>query len=334
MTSTDSFKTSATASSLTDVDALPSWNDGGARRAIIDFVARVTTQGSSDYVPRPERIAVFDNDGTLWAEQPYYFQAAFVLDRVKELALRHPEWKNSAPFKAILSGDEKVAAAIADKKSLLEVVAATHTGMNTEEFSALVSQWFATARHPRFDRRYTELHYQPMHELLIYLRAHGFKTFIVSGGGVEFIRVFAEAIYGISPEQVIGSSIVTKFSMSDGKAQLVKQPQVEFIDDGAAKPCGIHRFIGRRPILAFGNSDGDHAMLQWVASGTGARFVGLVHHTDGEREYAYDRLSRCGRLDRALDEALLRNWTIVDMKHDWQRIFPSAVTATERRRDS
>jgi phosphoglycolate phosphatase-like HAD superfamily hydrolase len=305
-----------------NTDPLPSWHDRAARKAILEFVARVTIGNSKDYVQRADRIAVFDNDGTLWAEQPYYFQGAFVIDRLKEIALRHPEWKNSPPFSAILSGGARAAAAMTDEKSLLEIIAATHAGLSTEEFAAVVANWLKSAHHPRFDRLYTELHYQPMHELLAYLRAHGFKTFIVSGGGVEFIRVFAESVYGIPPEQVVGSSVVTQFVANSGHPQLIKQPQVEFIDDGAGKPSGINRFIGRRPIIAFGNSDGDQAMLQWTAAGLGPRLVGLVHHTDEVREYAYDRQSRCGRLDQALDEALQHHWTIVDMKNDWRRVFP------------
>ena len=269
-----------------------------------------------------ERIATFDNDGTLWSEQPVYFQAAFAFDRVKALAPQHPEWKTKQPFKAVLDRDMKALAA-AGEKGLLQIIAATHTGMTVEEFHKLVLDWTATARHPRFNRPYTELVYQPMLELLTYLRANGFKTFIVSGGGVEFMRPWVEKVYGIPPEQVVGSSGVVKFQIgNDGKPVLMKEPKVEFIDDGPGKPVGINRFIGRRPVFAFGNSDGDLQMLQWTAAGSGARFMGIVHHTDAEREWAYDRKSHIGKLDKALDEGTANGWTIVDMKRDWKTIYP------------
>ena len=304
-------------------DPLPSWNDGATKQTIIDFVARVTAQNSPDFVPVPERIATFDNDGTLWAEQPIYFQAQFAFDRVKALAPQHPEWRTKQPFKALLDKDMKAFAATGEK-GILAVMAATHTGMSTEEFSKSVREWIATARHPRFDRPYTELVYQPMLELLAYLRANGFKTFIVSGGGVEFMRAWVEPVYGIPPEQVVGSSGVVKFEMGkDGTPVLMKLAKTEFVDDGPGKPVGINRFIGRRPIFAFGNSDGDLQMLQWTAAGGGARFMGLVHHTDAEREWAYDRQSHIGRLDKALDEAMTKKWTVVDMKRDWKEIFSS-----------
>jgi phosphoglycolate phosphatase-like HAD superfamily hydrolase len=307
---------------LAQTDPLPSWNDGTVKKSITNFVARVTTQGGPDFVPPAERIATFDNDGTLWTEQPYYFQLAFALDRIKVLAPQHPEWKTKQPFKALLEGDKKTLAA-AGEAGLLPIVAATHAGMTTDEFSRTVIEWTASARHPRFNRPYTELVYQPMLELLAYLRANGFKTFIVSGGGVEFMRPWTEKVYGIPPEQVVGSSGVVKFETgADGKPELVKLPKVEFIDDGPGKPAGINRFIGRRPIFAFGNSDGDLQMLQWTAAGTGARFAGLVHHTDAEREYAYDRISKVGKLDKALDEATAKGWTVVDMKRDWNKVFP------------
>ena len=302
-------------------DPLPSWNDGAAKTAIVDFVGRVTKDGSPDFVPPAERIATFDNDGTLWAEQPVYFQLAFALDRIKALAPQHPEWKDTQPYKAVLEGDVKALEATG-QKGLLEIIAATHAGMTTEAFSKSVGDWLVTARHPRFDRLYTGLAYQPMIELLSYLRSNGFKTFIVSGGGVEFMRTFAERVYGIPPEQVVGSSGVVKFELADGKPQLVKEAKVEFIDDGPGKPVGINRFIGRRPILAFGNSDGDQQMLEWTAAGAGPRFMGLVHHTDAVREWAYDRASHVGKLDKALDEAAARGWTVVDMKNDWGTIFP------------
>lgn len=302
-------------------DPLPSWNDGPAKLAILGFVGRVTREGQTEFLPPAERIAVFDNDGTLWAEQPIYFQVAFALDRVKALASRHPEWRETQPFKGIIEGDREAVAA-AGEKGMVQVVASAHSGMTTAEFGAIVADWLRTARHPRFDRPYDSLVYQPMLELLGYLRANGFKTFIVSGGGVEFMRVFAERAYGIPPEQVVGSSGVAQFEMRpDGTPVLVKEPKVEFVDDGPGKPSGINRFIGRQPILAFGNSDGDRQMLEWTAAGEGARFLGLVRHTDAEREYAYDRQSHIGRLDKALDEAERCGWTVVDMKRDWNAIF-------------
>ena len=303
-------------------DGLPSWNDGPAKSAIVDFVERVTKEGGPDFVKPAERIAVFDNDGTLWAEQPVYFQVAFALDQVKALAPQHPEWKTTQPFKAVLDGDMKTLAA-SGQKGILQIVAVSHAGMTTDEFAESVADWVATARHPKLQRPYTELVYQPMLELLGYLRDNGFKTFIVSGGGVEFMRVFAERVYGIPPEQVIGSSVMTKLeTRADGKPVLVKQAKVEFIDDGPGKPVGINRFIGRRPILAFGNSDGDQQMLEWTAAGDGPRFMGLVHHTDAAREWAYDRKSPIGRLDKALDAAGAHGWTVVDMKADWRTIYP------------
>lgn len=302
-------------------DPLPSWNDGAAKRSVVDFLAKVTKAGSPLFVPSAERIAVFDNDGTLWAEQPFYFQLAFALDRVRALAPEHPEWKDKEPFASLLKGDVKAALA-GGEPAIFQVVMATHSGMTTDEFEQIVKEWIATARHPKFKRRFTELVYQPMFELLAYLRANSFKTFIVSGGGIEFMRAFAETVYGIPPEQVIGSSGKHKFELRDGKPVLVKLAEIDFIDDQEGKPVAINKFIGRRPILAFGNSDGDLQMLQWTAAGKGARFMGLVHHTDTEREWAYDRKSSVGRLDKALDEATLRGWTVVSMKNDWRRIFP------------
>jgi phosphoglycolate phosphatase-like HAD superfamily hydrolase len=301
-------------------DALPSWNDGAAKQSIMDFVKRVATKGGKDFVRPAERIAVFDNDGTLWAEQPIYFQLAFALDRVKALAPQHPEWTDKEPFASLLKGDVK-GALVGGEKALLEIVAATHAGMTTEEFEKIVKDWLATAKHPKFKRSYPELAYKPMLELLAYLRGNGFKTFIVSGGGVEFMRAFAEKVYGIPSEQVIGSAGQQKFEMRDGTPVLVKLAEIDFIDDKEGKPIGIQKFIGRRPILAFGNSDGDLQMLQWTAAGSGARFMGLVHHTDGDREWAYDRDSSIGRLDKAFDEAKAKNWTVVDMKRHWKRVF-------------
>ena len=311
----------ALASLAAAADPLPSWNEGQAKRAIVDFVERVTTTGGADFVPVPERIAVFDNDGTLWAEKPMYVQLAFALDRVKALAPQHPEWKDKQPFKAVLEGDLKTVAA-GGEHALLELVMATHAGMTTDEFAQVVTDWLATAKHPRFNRPYTELVYQPMLELLAYLRANGFKTYIVSGGGIEFMRPWTEKVYGIPPEQVIGSSIKTRFELRDGTPVLVRLPEINFIDDKAGKPVGIHMHIGRRPIAAFGNSDGDLQMLQWTTAGSGARFGLIVHHTDAEREWAYDRQSSVGRLDKALDEAKRQGWTVVDMKQDWKRMFP------------
>ena len=307
--------------SLAAAEPLPSWNEGQVKRAIVDFVQRVTTAGGADFVPVPERIAVFDNDGTLWAEKPMYVQLAFALDRVKALAPQHPEWKDQQPFKAALAGDLKTVAA-GGEHALLELVMATHAGMTTDAFAQVVTDWLATAKHPRFNRPYTDLVYQPMLELLTYLRANGFKTYIVSGGGIEFMRPWTEKVYGIPPEQVIGSSIKTRFELRDGTPVLVRLPEINFIDDKAGKPVGIHMHIGRRPIAAFGNSDGDLQMLQWTTGRPGARFGLIVHHTDSEREWAYDRQSHIGHLDKALDEAKAKGWTIVDMKNDWKTIFP------------
>jgi haloacid dehalogenase-like hydrolase len=304
------------------LDPLSSWNDGAVKKSIVDFVDRVTMQGTADYVPPDQRIATFDNDGTLWCEQPIYFQLAFSFDEVRRLAPQHPEWKKREPFEDLLAGKMQLVAD-AGERSLLEIVMATHSGMNIDDFSKIVFDWITTAQHPRFKRPYIELVYQPMLELMRYLRGNGFKTYIVSGGGIEFMRPWTEKVYGIPPEQVVGSSGVTKWRMPpDGKPILMKLPQVEFIDDGPGKPVGINWFIGRRPIFAFGNSDGDQQMLEWTAAGSGARFMGLVHHTDAEREYAYDRQSKVGRLDKALDEATAKGWTVADMKKDWGVIFP------------
>jgi phosphoglycolate phosphatase-like HAD superfamily hydrolase len=299
---------------------LPSWNDGKAKQSIVAFVDKVTKKGSPDFVPAPERIATFDNDGTLWAEQPMYFQFFFALDRVKALAPQHPEWKDKEPFASLLKGDVKGALAGGDR-AMLELVMATHTGMTTEEFEKIVKDWIATAKHPVTKRPFTEMVYQPMLELLAYLRVNGFKTFIVSGGGIEFMRPWVEKTYGIPPEQVVGSSVKTKFELRDGKPVLVRLPEVNFIDDNVGKPVGINQHIGRRPIAAFGNSDGDLQMLQWTTAGTGARLALIVHHTDAAREWAYDRQSSIGKLDKALDEAKAKGWTVVDMKNDWKRIF-------------
>ena len=301
-------------------DPLPSWNDTAPKRAIVAFVEKVAKEGSPNFVPMAERIAVFDNDGTLWAEQPIYFQAFFVFDRIKALAPQHPEWKDKEPFASVLKGDVKSALA-GGENALMEMAMATHAGMTTEEFEKIVTDWLATAKHPVTQRPYTEMVYQPMLEVLAYLRANGFKTYIVSGGGIEFMRPWTEKVYGIPPEQVIGSSIKTKFELRDGKPVLVRLPEVNFIDDKEGKPVGINQHIGRRPIAAFGNSDGDLQMLQWTAAGRGARLALIVHHTDAEREWAYDRQSHIGRLDKGLDEAQGKGWTVVDMKQDWKRVF-------------
>jgi phosphoserine phosphatase len=302
-------------------DPLPSWNDGPTKQAIVAFVTDVTREGSPDFVPPPERVATFDNDGTLWIEQPIYVQFAYALDRVKELAPQNPEWKDKQPFKAVLDGD-MAALATAGEKGAVEIVVATHAGMTPEQFIGMVKTWLATAKHPRFDRRYEDLVYQPMLEVLAYMRANGFRTFIVSGGGIEFMRAFAEKTYGIPPDQVVGSSIVTRFETRDGKPTLFRLPEVNFVDDGPGKPVGINQHIGLRPIAAFGNSDGDLQMLQWTTEAGGRRLGVVVHHTDAEREYAYDRESKVGHLDKALEAAKVDRWTVVDMKRDWKTIFP------------
>jgi phosphoglycolate phosphatase-like HAD superfamily hydrolase len=302
-------------------DPLPSWNDGPAKKALLDFVAKVTKVGGPDFVPEPERVATFDNDGTLWAEQPLYFQLVFALDRVKVLVEKHPEWKEKEPYKSILAGETKSLVA-AGEKAFVDLVSTTHSGMTTAEFEDIVKDWLKTARHPRFKRPYTDLVYQPQLELLAYLRANGFKTFIVSGGGIDFMRTWVPHSYGIPPEQIVGSSNKVKYELRDGKPVLLRLPETEFIDDKAGKPVGINRFIGRRPILAFGNSDGDFEMLQYTTAGKGPRLGLIVHHTDAEREYAYDRDSPVGRLDKALDAAPKNGWVVVDMKKEWKVIFP------------
>jgi phosphoglycolate phosphatase-like HAD superfamily hydrolase len=309
------------ANGVATADPLPSWQDGAAKTAIVDFVAKVTKDGGPDFVPPAERIATFDNDGTLWSEQPAYFQLLFAIDRVKALAAKYPDWRTRQPFKAALEGDMKALAA-SGEKGLLELVMASHAGMTTGEFDAIVKAWLASATHPRFKRPYTDLVYQPMLEVLAYLRAHGFKTYIVSGGGVEFMRPWVDRVYGIPPEQVVGSSIKVKFEHRGNTPVLVRLPEIDFIDDKAGKPVGIHKFIGRRPIAAFGNSDGDLEMLQWTAAGAGARLMVLIHHTDAGREWAYDRASHVGRLDTALDEARVKGWTAVDMRQDWKVVYP------------
>jgi phosphoglycolate phosphatase-like HAD superfamily hydrolase len=301
-------------------DPLPSWNEGPAKARILAFVQAVTDKSGKDFVPEPERIATFDNDGTLWCEQPLYTQFAFVLERVKALAPKHPEWKTKQPYQAVLENDLKGLFAQGEK-GIVPLLAATSTGMSTEDFNGTVGDWIAKARHPRFKRLYTELVYQPMLELLAYLRANGFKTFIVSGGGVDFMRPWTERVYGIPPEQVVGSTVKLKYEFRGGKPVLMKLPAIDLVDDGPGKPVGIQTHVGRRPIAAFGNSDGDLQMLQYTAAGSGARLMLIVHHTDAEREYAYDRKSSIGRLDKALDEANAKGWTVVSMKSDWKKIF-------------
>jgi hypothetical protein len=302
-------------------DPLLAWNDGPAKKPITEFVTKVTQPGSPDFVPVPERIATFDNDGTLWCEQPMYFQLFFALDRVKALAPQHPEWKTNEPFASLLKGDLKAALAGGDH-AMGEIVMATHTGMTTAEFEQIVKDWIATAKHPKTGRLLTEMTYQPMVELLAYLRANGFKTFIVSGGGIEFMRPWTEKVYGIPPEQVVGSSIKTKYEMRDGKPVLVRLPEVNFIDDGPGKPIGINQHIGRRPIAAFGNSDGDQQMLEWTGAGNGARLMMLVHHDDAVREFKYGAESKIGTFSDALmAEAKEKNWTVISMKDDWKQIF-------------
>jgi hypothetical protein len=311
--------------SAQSADPLPSWNDGQAKQSILGFVAAVTREGSRDFVPAARRIATFDNDGTLWVEQPMYTQLAFALDRVKALASFHPEWNTKQPFKAALEGDMETLEKWGEH-GLLELILATHTGMTTVEFENAVRGWLTTARHPRFKRPYTELVYQPMLELMAYLRANGFQTFIVSGGGIEFMRPWTDAVYGVPPQQVVGSSIKTRFEMRDGRPVLFRLPEVNFIDDKAGKPVGINAHIGRRPIAAFGNSDGDLEMLQWTTlAGDRIRFGLIVHHTDAVREYAYDRRAVFGRLDTALAAAAINRWTVVSMKDDWKEIFPTSI---------
>jgi phosphoglycolate phosphatase-like HAD superfamily hydrolase len=299
---------------------LPSWNDGPARQAIVKFVGEVTAPGAPTFVPVEQRIAVFDNDGTLWAEQPLYFQFVFMLDQVKAAAPKHPEWKSDPAFKALVAHDRGALAQMG-VKPVLKLLAVANSGMTTAQYDKTIRDWLTTARHPKFNRPYTDLVYAPMQELLAYLRQNGFKTFIVSGGSIEFMRPWAEKAYGIPPEQIVGSITDTKLETQGGKPVLVRMPKVDFVDDGPGKPVGIYRAIGRQPIFAFGNSDGDWQMLQWTAAGEGPRFMGLVHHTDAQREFAYDRQSKIGRLDKALDDANARGWTVVDMKQDWSRVF-------------
>lgn len=301
-------------------DPLPSWHDTNAKQRIVSFVGRVTDKASPDFVPAEARIATFDNDGTLWSEKPIYFQVLFALDRIKTLAPQHPEWRSTQPFKAVLEDDHEAFLA-SGKEGLLKILAATHAGMTEAEFRVIVEEWLSSARHPRFKQAYNKMTFKPMLEVLRYLRSNGFKTFIVSGGGVSFMRPWAPGAYGIPPEQIIGSSLKTRFEFRDGKPVIMRLPEVFFFDDKAEKPVAINKFIGRRPIAAFGNSDGDLQMLQWTAGGSGPSLKVIIHHTDGEREWAYDRDSHIGRLDKALDEASKHNWTVVDMKRDWRVVY-------------
>jgi hypothetical protein len=322
---------SATAQASTTGEPLPSWSDTDSKKAILAFVARVTKPESPDFVPEAERIATFDNDGTLGAEQPMYFQMLFALDRVKSLAPQHPEWREKEPFASLLKGDVKGALA-GGEPAIAQIVMATHTGMTNDDFAQIVTDWIATAKHPVTKRLYTEMVYQPMLELTAYLRANGFKTFIVSGGGIEFMRPWTEKVYGIPPENVVGSSAKVKFELRDGKPVLMRLPEIDFIDDGPGKPVGINEHIGRLPIASFGNSDGDLQMLQYTMGGKGARFALLVHHTDAEREWAYDRNSLVGKLDKALDEAHARGWTVVDMKRSGKPYSRSEASENQRTR--
>jgi phosphoserine phosphatase len=305
-------------------DPLPSWNEGPAKTAITDFVESVTREGGTDFVPAAERIAVFDNDGTLWVEKPMYTQLAFVMERLTAMAPEHPEWREQQPFKAALEGD-KATLGEAGMEGLMKLLMATHVGMTSEDFAGIVSDWLTRARHPRFDRPYTQLVYQPMLELLDYLRANGFKTYIVSGGGIAFMRPWSEQVYGIPPEQVVGSQIELDYEVRDGEPVLVRQPEIDFIDDKAGKPVGIARHIGRRPILAFGNSDGDYQMLEWSTAGPGRRLGLILHHDDAAREYAYDRDSHIGRLDKGLEDAADKGWVLVSMQRDWGQVFPETA---------
>lgn len=318
-----SLPLSSVVSARAQAAPLASWHEGPAKASIVDFVAKVATPDGQDFVMANERIAVFDNDGTLWCEQPIYSQLAFALDQVKQLAPTHPEWQTQEPFKSVLSND--VSGLVrSGEQGIFKILAVTHAGMTTDEFNSAVINWTRTAHHPRYHRAYTELVYQPMLELLEFLRQNDFKIFVVSGGGIDFMRPWMEAVYGIPPERVVGSSGATKYVVgADGKPALIKEAKIDFVDDGPGKPVGINKFIGRRPIFAFGNSDGDLEMLQWTAAGSGARFMGIVHHTDADREYAYDRKSSVGKLDKAWDEAMKERWTVVDMKQDWKLVFPS-----------
>jgi hypothetical protein len=318
----DETRTESPAPAAVAADPLPSWNDGPVKTAILDFIRHTSSPGDPEFVAESERIAVFDNDGTLWVEQPMYVQLAFALDRVVTLAPQHPDWRYREPFRSLLEGNVKGALA-GGHKAIADILIATHAGMTTDEFEEIVQDWIAVASHPTLNRAYAQCAYQPMLELLRHLRERGYKTYIVSGGGIEFMRPWTERVYGVPPEQVIGSQIKTKFELGkDGSVVLRRMPEVEFIDDREGKPVAIHRFIGRRPIMAFGNSDGDLQMLQWTAGGPGPRLAAIIHHTDSGREWAYDRESPIGALDKALDEARARHWIVVDIRSDWNTVFP------------
>jgi hypothetical protein len=303
-----------------NADPLPSWNSGDVKSSIIEFVSRITDRDGREFVPASERIATFDNDGTLWPEQPVYFQLLFAIDRVKSLAPRHPEWKTKEPFASLLRGDLK-AALEGGEHAVVELVMATHAGMSTDEFERIVTDWILSAKHPTTGKAYTDMVYQPMLELLNYLRVNGFKTYIVSGGGVDFMRPWVERVYGIPPEQVIGSSVKVRYDSRDGRPVLIRQAEINFVNDKEGKPVGIHNQIGRRPIAAFGNSDGDLQMIKWSTSGGGARFGMLLRHTDAQREWSYDRQSKVGRLDRGLEEAKKMGWTVINMARDWRVVY-------------
>ena len=302
-------------------DPLPTWNEGNTKQAIFNYVMEVTNQESENFIPVSDRIATFDNDGTLWSEQPAYFQLLFAMDRIKALAPEHPEWKTQQPYKTVLEEDMKELGKYGIH-GIVELIMASHAGMTTAEFETTVKEWLATTRHPRFDKSFTDLVYQPMLELLNYLRDNDFKTFIVSGGGIEFMRPWVEAVYGIPADQVVGSSIKAEFDYNNGNPVIKRLPEMDFIDDGSGKPIGIHKFIGKKPVFASGNSDGDLQMMQWTASNKYKSFILYLHHTDGEREWAYDRESPFGRLDKGLDEANEKGWTVADMKTDWRYIYP------------
>ncbi len=302
-------------------DPLPSWNEGQAKEGILSFVKQATDANSPDFIPVADRIATFDNDGCLWSEQPAYFQLFFAIDRVKALAAEHPEWKEQQPFKAVLENDMKTLGSFGEH-GIIEIVMATHAGNTTEEFEQIVKDWLGSAKHPRFDRPFTDLVFQPMLELMAYLRANDFKTFIVSGGGIEFMRPWVEQVYGVPKDQVIGSSIKTEFVLEEGVPQIRRLPELDFIDDKAGKPVGINKFIGRKPVFAAGNSDGDLQMLQWTDSNTLPSFQLYIHHTDADREWAYDKDSSVGRLDKGLEEAAAKGWTVVSMKEDWKVVYP------------
>jgi len=302
-------------------DPLPSWNDSKSRKAILSFVEDATDASGQFFIPADERIAVFDNDGTLWAEQPMYFQLYFIMDRIKKLAPEHPEWREEQPYKAVLENDmEKIKES--GVEGLLTMAMAAQGGLPVEEFEAEVKTWIDTAKHPLTGNKFKDMVYLPMLELLDYLRANGFKTYIVSGGGIDFMRPWTEEVYGIPPEQVVGSMLKYKLEMRDGKPEVVKIPEIGFIDDKEGKPVGIWKFIGKRPVAAFGNSDGDLQMLQWTDAGSGRQLLVYIHHTDSIREWAYGRESHIGKLDKGLDEALKKEWTVVDMAEDWRAIYP------------